>query len=288
MSAGVRIASFFAVLALVFAAAVGIGGAVGPTNRSEHGEDANHEGDSSMTMRPAGHTAAAPQGLSIASEGFRLVAQTSGFTAGRTKRLRFRIVDRDGATVRDFDVEHAKRLHLIVVRRDLTRYAHVHPAQQADGSWTVPLRFADPGAYRVFADFTARGADRVTLGTDVIVPGSSQAAPLPAPAQRVVVDGYDVAIANERRARDEQRLAFTVSRDGRPVVVEPYLGADGHLVTLRAGDLAYLHAHSVERSGGAGPITFVVDYPSAGRYRLFLQFRHETKVHTAEFTQELK
>ena len=46
-----------------------------------------------------------------------------------------RIVDARGATVRDFDVEHTKRLHLIVVRRDLTGFQHVHPSRAADGTW---------------------------------------------------------------------------------------------------------------------------------------------------------
>ena len=41
-------------------------------------------------------------------------------------------------TVRDFDVEHEKRMHLIVARRDLTGFQHLHPEQAADGTWTTP------------------------------------------------------------------------------------------------------------------------------------------------------
>jgi hypothetical protein len=32
----------------------------------------------------------------------------------------------------------------------------------------------------------------------------------------------------------------------------------------------------------------MTEYPSAGRYRLFLQFQHNNKIHTAAFTQEVK
>ena len=293
MSAGARIAGFVATLAVVFGAAVGIGNAVGPTNRSESAErkaaGKGHGGASAMAMKPGEHAgSAAPQGLSVADDRFRLVARTGGFVPGRPKAFEFRIVNSDGAVVRDFDVEHTKRLHLIVVRRDLTHYVHVHPVQQADGSWSVPLTFADPGTYRVFADFTAHGADRVTLGTDLIVPGASRPEALPPVAQRFSVDGYDVAISGRGRVGVEGELEFDVSRDGRPVKVEPYLGADGHLVVLREGDLAYLHAHPLEQAGNGGPIKFMVEYPSAGRYRLFLQFQHAGTVHTAEFTQEVK
>jgi hypothetical protein len=274
MSTGARIAGFAAALALVFGVALAIGSAVGPTHRSEQSHGA--------TM--GGHGASAvPQGLAVAGGGFRLVAQTAGFAPGVRRTFAFRIVGDEGATVRDFDVEHAKRLHLVVVRRDLTHYVHVHPVQRADGSWSVPLTLADPGTYRVFADFTAHGADRVTLGTDLSVPGASRAEPLPAPSEHARVDGYDVTLGGEDGA-----LAFTVSRGGRPVAVEPYLGADGHLVTLREGDLAYLHAHPVEAAGSGGPIRFMVEYPSAGRYRLFLQFRQAGVVHTAAFTQEVR
>lgn len=282
MSVAARIAGFVAGLALVFGVAVAIGSAVGPTNRAakqEAKKDAHGmaEGESAL-----------PQGLAVANDRYRLEADTAGFTPGQERMFRFRIADADGATVRDFDVEHTKKLHLIVVRRDLTRYVHVHPVQQADGSWTVPLRFRDPGTYRVFADFTAAGAERTTLGTDITVPGAAQAEPLPAPVARTTTDGYDVAIASEEGEGEERELAFTVTRDGKPVQVEPYLGADGHLVVLRQGDLAYLHAHNEEDEAKGGPIKFMVEYPSAGSYRLFLQFQHEGRVHTAAFTQEVE
>jgi hypothetical protein len=77
-----------------------------------------------------------------------------------------------------------------------------------------------------------------------------------------------------------------VTRDGRPVRTEPYLGAGGHLVALRDGDLAFLHVHPEEREGG-GPIRFRSTFPTAGRYRLFLQYRVDGKVETVAFTQEV-
>jgi hypothetical protein len=73
-----------------------------------------------------------------------------------------------------------------------------------------------------------------------------------------------------------------VTRDGRPVAVEPYLGAKGHLVALRQGDLAFLHVHPDESS-----LRFMAEFPTAGRYRLFLQFKTQGRVHTAAFTQEV-
>ena len=84
------------------------------------------------------------------------------------------------------------------------------------------------------------------------------------------------------RAGREVGLDFSVTRDGRAVETEPYLGARGHLVALREGDLAFLHVHPDEDA-----LAFMAEFPSAGRYRLYLQFKHEGRVHTAAFTQEV-
>ena len=150
-----------------------------------------------------------------------------------------------------------------------------------------PRALATQGAYRVFADFRPTGGHGDDARLRVLVGGAFAPRALPAPASTARVDGYDVALrANEPRRR-EATLTYTVSRDGRPVAVQPYLGASGHLVALRAGDLAYLHVHPLEGGAAAGRIAFAATYPSAGRYRLFLQFRHEGRVHTAALTQEV-
>jgi hypothetical protein len=282
-----RLAGFGAALAAIFGVALAVGGVAGVTpDRAVR----SASGDQGMGgMADAGHgEAEAPRGLGVADGRLRLVAGTTTYPLGRTRAFTFRIVDGRGATVRDFDVEHTKRLHLIAVRRDLTGYQHVHPVQAADGSWSVPLRFAAPGVYRVYADFTAHGAEKTTLATDVFVAGDFQPLALPAAATRARVDGYDVVQHGAPQAGREGDLDFTVSKGGRPVAVQPYLGADGHLVALREGDLAYLHVHPQETPGSGGPIRFMTEYPSAGRYRLFLQFKDGGRVHTAAFTQEVR
>jgi hypothetical protein len=76
-------------------------------------------------------------------------------------------------------------------------------------------------------------------------------------------------------------LRFTITTDGAPVRTEPYLGAGGHLVALRDGDLAFLHVHPAQDHS----VEFDATFPTEGRYRLFLQFKHAGRVHTVAFTQ---
>ena len=279
MNSLVRVALFGGLLVLVFAGATLAGAAVDPDVDREAADA--HSGDG----EPDAHaTAGRPEvkGLAQAEDGLRLVIEDPRRVA-QSGRLVFKIVDEDGATVRDFDVEHDRRMHLIVVRRDLSGFQHLHPEQTADGAWEVPLRLAEAGSYRLFADFSTDGRAH-TLGIDLNVDGPFEARPLPpATTTAVTESGYEVRLAD---GGDEVR--FTVFKDGARVRdIEPYLGARGHLVALRQGDLAFLHVHPESQAAVGADIRFAVEYPSEGAYRLFLQFKVDGRVHTAAFTREV-
>jgi hypothetical protein len=281
MSVTARLTGFAVGLAVVGGAAAAVGAAIGPAPQRD--QDA---GAPSMGGEHGAMAADPVRGLSVAEDGLRLVVDRRTLPAGDTAPLTFRIVDDHGATVRDFDVEHTKRMHVIVARRDLTGFQHLHPVQRPDGSWSTPVRIADPGAYRMFADFS-HDETPVTLGADLAVDGAATEHPLPAPAPVATSDGGDqvqLQAAGVHPGR-EATLRFTITRDGRPVELQPYLGAGGHLVALREGDLAFLHVHPVETTGDR--IAFAATFPTAGRYRLFLQYRVDDQVRTVAFTQEV-
>jgi len=273
MTAGVRVVAFAALLAAIFALAALAGRAIDPA--ADAGEPA-HNATSGAAPQAAHHEAPA-----AADDGLRFVADSTTLTAGAAGTLTFRIVDAHGATLRAFETEQGRRMHLIVVRRDLRRFQHLHPTQDARGAWTARITLPAAGVYHAFADFQTVGA-RQTVGADLFAAGRFEPQALPAPSTSARVDGYDVTLT-ERDAAGE--LRFAVSRDGRPVGdLQPYLGARGHLVMLRAGDLAYEHVHPL-----AGPpaLAFATGRTASGTYRLFLQFRHGDTVHTAAFTHEV-
>jgi hypothetical protein len=175
-------------------------------------------------------------GLAVSQDGLTLELARTSLERGTRSPFSFRITGEDGRAVRDFDVVHDKRMHFIVVRRDLTGFQHLHPTQGRDGAWRVALRLIDPGTYRVFADFSTNGVKH-TLGADVTVDGTALARRLPSPAPSAAMDGYRVARDHgATHAGRESELRFSVTRDGKPVTVDPYLGARAHLVALREGD----------------------------------------------------
>jgi hypothetical protein len=279
-----KLGGFAVVLALVFGAAAFAGSSVDV----HPGQPAEPDGTRAMSGMTAGaaHGGDAPpqpvRGLAVADNGLTLELARTAAPANRRFDLAFRIADRRGRTVRRFDVEHTKRIHLIVVRRDMTGFQHLHPTQETDGTWSVPVTLRDAGSYRVLADFSVGGKAH-TLADDVAVDGSVRSKALPRPARSVTVDGLQVRLTGgATKAGAETEMAFEVTRNGRPVAVEDYLGAKGHLVALRQGDLAFLHVHPDENR-----LKFMATFPTAGRYRLFLQFQTEGRVHTAAFTREV-
>lgn len=291
MNVGARLAGFAVLLALVFGAAALAGRTIGP-ERGDGVAAAKPAGAHGMDGMPAaegagghGDGAMAQQsvrGLAVSDAGLTLELARRTAEPGKRFNLAFRVVDRRGQTVRDFDVMHTKRLHFMVVRRDMTGFQHLHPTQAEDGSWSIALTLRDAGSYRVFADFSVDGKPH-TLADDLSVDGAVRSQALPAPTRSAAVDGLQVRLTEgASKAGSESRLSFDVTRDGVPVTLEPYLGAKGHLVALRRGDLAFLHVHPDENR-----LSFMAEFPSAGRYRLFMQFLTAGRVHTAAFTQEV-
>lgn len=284
MNAPVRLLAFAALLTGVFAAAAFAGSRTDVHPGKTTATKLKQRGMSAMAANGE-HTEMAVQavrGLAVSDNGLTLKLSRTTARPGKPFTLAFRIVDRRGETVRDFDVEHTKRMHFIVVRRDMTGFQHLHPTDSADGTWSVPVTLHDAGSYRVFADFSTGGKPH-TLADDVTVDGTVHSQVLPAPVKSVEVDGLHVALTEgASRAGAESQLSFTVTRGSKPVALQPYLGPQGHLVALREGDLAFLHVHP-----DADRLRFMAQFPSAGRYRLFLQFQTEGRIHTAAFTQEV-
>jgi len=291
MKTAVAIAGYALGLLAVFGAAFGAGAVLAPGGLAEnpgaasadHGPMAAGGGESTGTV---------PGGLTISQDGYTLALADRTLPTGAQVRLRFTVTGPDGLPVTEYRTEHDKELHVIAVRRDLTDFQHLHPVRDAAGTWSVPLDLPSAGEYRIFADFTPVGHDGgLVLGADLSVPGdyAPESLPMAAPTAELP-DGYVVALQGALLPGESSQLALTVTKDGVPVTdLDRYLAAYGHLVALRAGDLAYLHVHPAGEPGdgttSAGPsITFYADVPTAGDYRLYLDFQHRGLVRSAAFT----
>ncbi len=310
MNTPVKIGGFAVALAAVFALALGAGNALGPVvaedPSAQDGHPSGHsaaQGEAAASGGHSGHGEAhhgegpdpawvddLPGGVMISQHGYTLALDDFTLASGDDVPVTFQVRGPNREPITDFQQTHNKDLHFIAVRRDMTGFQHVHPSRTDGGNWRTALDLA-PGMWRLFADFRPvdHGQD-VTLGADAFVPGDFDPRPLPDPSRTARVGDYTVTLDGALVADESSRLTLSVSRDGQPVTdLQPYLAAYGHLVALRSDDLAYLHVHPDGAPGDgtteAGPqITFYATAPSAAAYRLFLDFKHQGRVRTAEFT----
>ncbi|MFB8348125.1 hypothetical protein [Streptomyces niveus] len=301
MNTGLRITAFAAAIVATFGTAYGVGASIDPVVAEKppaaHDEHAEAGGEEAGEKAEGGHDGAsgAAGGLQISEGGYTLALDTPRVAAGKPATLRFSVKDDSGRSLTSYTREHGKELHFIVASRDLTVYRHLHPTRAADGTWSVAAKLPAAGGYRAFADFkpAGKGATGITLGADLAVSGRSEPAALPPVRATAEVDGYQVTLDGALTPGKARELTLSVSRDGKPVTdLQPYLGAYGHLVALRAGDLAYLHVHpNGEPDDGVtepGPeVSFTATAPSPGEYRLFLDFQHKGEVRTAAFTVDV-
>ncbi|KZE84449.1 hypothetical protein AV654_00655 [Paenibacillus elgii] len=203
--------------------------------------------------------------------------------------LTIQITDKNNKPVDNFDITHEKKLHLIVVSKDLSFFNHIHPDYKGGGRFDITTEFPGGGDYKLIADFVPTGQGAVTQTQWISVQGDAPAAAAIEPESTLVktVDGKEVTLAIDHlMAGMDANLTFTI-RDAaskQPVTnLQPYLGAVGHVVILSADAEQYLHVHPMEEKASGPDAKFMTKFPKSGVYKLWGQFQHEGKVFTVPF-----
>ena len=224
---------------------------------------------------------------------------------GRRARFRLTVSDPDTkAPVRDFAVVHDRKFHLFVVSQDLEDFAHIHPEQESDGSWTIDHTLARPGYYRIYADMLPIGGTPQVLAR-TLATAKHDGDLTPAVPELKADTGFvktagattvqlTVLPTSGIVAGRTVKLQYELKEGDRPVTdLEPYLGAWGHTLVLSEDALEYVHAHPLEYLPadatdikGGPTVTFDATFPRPGRYRLWTQFKRRGVVSTTSFTVE--
>ncbi len=209
--------------------------------------------------------------------------------------LRIRIKDQDRVTLKAYERNHEKLMHLIVVDRQLTHFDHLHPEPQEQGSFTTSVTFPAVGAYKLFADFVPKGRLNATV-SDWITVGENAEDEEPVmlvPDDREVKTAGSLAVSlalSSHRAGEDAQLTFTIQdADTRKGItdLEPYLGAIGHVVILSSDAEQYLHVHPAENAGTGPAAVFWGNFPQAGSYKLWGQFKHRGELYTIPYVVEI-
>src|SRR5262249_53771555 len=98
---------------------------------------------------------------------------------GHSATLVFRVFNAEtGEQAKNFELVHEKTMHVFLVSENLEFFSHVHPVQQSDGSFRLPIQLPMGGMYRLLADFYPSGSvPQLTVKT-LYAAGQSHAAKL--------------------------------------------------------------------------------------------------------------
>jgi hypothetical protein len=201
------------------------------------------------------------------------------------------------------DVQHDKKMHLIVVSKDLSFFDHIHPEYQADGAYHIGVlpkgkdytksqfanetKFEQGGEYVLFADYVPTGASHQLQRIELNVAGSPYTPKkFTEPKTVSKVDGYEVSLIPEGGkffSKGTTHIAGIISKGGKEIPadqLENYLAAKAHVVVISEDAKDYLHVHPEVEDGR---LDLHAEFGKPGLYRGWLQFQTEGKVHTADF-----
>ena len=195
-------------------------------------------------------------------------------------------------------------MHVIVIRKDLTDFQHVHPTlDQQTGIWTLEnLNLPNNGPYRIFTDFTPSDATEdsngnkspITIYEDVLVGDQSkyQAQKIGDTIDSKTFGDYEVLLqtkpmvvsANVQTTLEYLFLDTKLTGDQAITDLEPYLGAVGHAIVL-SQDLDFIHVHAMDdpKLNKRGIVDFMFTPPKQGKYKVFAQFKRRGQVFTTDF-----
>ncbi|WP_235547614.1 MULTISPECIES: heavy metal translocating P-type ATPase [unclassified Nocardioides] len=179
---------------------------------------------------------------------------------------------------------HQVWMHLIVTRSDLGTFAHLHPEPTGQpGVFETEMTFPTAGTYALHAEVREQGQLADVLDEhDVTVAGSAPAA-VAVPTGDVrsaTVDGVRITLDGDARVGDTSDLTLHGPDD-----LQPYLGAAGHVVVMRADGEDFQHRHAETYDDRGRPVqalpgtTFGPDldlhvrFDVPGAYRLWAQLR---------------
>lgn len=242
-----------------------------------------------------------------------LLSDTKKLKSGELTHITYKIKNDKDETLKHFEVSHEKVMHLIVVRKDLQYFQHVHPTYDVEKSeFMGDVNFPTDGQYVLYADFTpAKFADNsklqpFTASIDVAIGNQSKYKPVTQKMSsgKKTINDYEVVyeVPSDLRAKKEVSYGLVISKKGEPVSnLEQYLGAMGHSIVINTKTMQYIHTHAGEMSEDhgsghsdhneetSGPnISFRTTFPEVGIYKIFTEFKHDEKVMMAEYVVEVK
>jgi hypothetical protein len=207
--------------------------------------------------------------------------------------ITIQIQDKEGKPIDKFDINHEKKMHLIVVSKDLSYFNHIHPEYKGKGEFVVTTQFPDSGDYKLFADYVPTGSSATSQSKWVTVDGTTPELAKITPETNFVktVNDIDVTLTFDHlMAGMDLNLKFNMvdAKTKKPVTdLQPYLGAVGHVVIISADAEQYIHVHPTDEKAKGPDAQFMTQFPKSGVYKIWGQFQRNGETFIVPFVVEV-
>ncbi len=277
------------IISIIAILIVAIGGGVYYTTSknnvaSDGHTDHSHDEATSMgtDMEETHNMDAMKSGAELA--GTRIIVKNSTFKSGE-QVLSFVVYGKDGHEWGDKDlkVTHEKKMHFIMASADFSSYQHIHP-EFKDGSWQATILLNNNTAYQAYVDIDSTEVGAEVLRLPIAVGAPKAVSKVSQKETSVTKDGVEVKLNAENGfvTGKDNLITFTLSKGGKNIVPENYLGAKGHVIALSEDPNSFIHGHPNEH--GDNDTHFAFNFAKAGTYTLFAQFQVAGAVNTYPFT----
>lgn len=185
------------------------------------------------------------------------------------------------------EIQHEKKIHLIIVSEDLSSFRHLHPAELPDGSYTLTDTFQHGGNYILYADYKPNATDKQVTMQTIKVSGKEKV-PAVYEQRRLQskANGYTVELkpADTSITSNKEVMMTAEIHDASGLItpdkLENYLGEKAHMVIIGVSNKKYLHVHPMLMGN---ELMLHTTFPEAGIYRAWLEFKKDGKVNVADF-----
>jgi hypothetical protein len=177
-------------------------------------------------------------------------------------------------TVKNFDTVHEKKLHFIVVSRDLKYFAHLHPEPKDNGTFKLNETLP-PGDLRLFADFAPQGK-----GGQVLMLPRKQGGSTPEVKDTL---NLPAQLKDDLLAGKTTKLTL----ENGPVLkdLQPYLGAMAHLIMIHEDGETFVHSHPID---DPTQLVFLARPPKPGKYKGWVELQMKGEVLRKSFWLEAR
>jgi len=223
-------------------------------------------------------------------------------------QLRVAIQDQENKNVTRFKGTSITPVHVISIKKDGSNFQHLLAAiNRSTGMVEVSeLQFDQPGAYRIFAEFSPENGTKDDFGNDKIYApyqdievGSAADASVALKAEKLndTANGINVNLSvmegdgvGNDLVGTSLNLSVRYKTGETPFTqLEPYLGKLGHMVVLDS-NLNYLQADVVtdEMLPQSGLVVYQATFPKAGQYQLYVMSKAQNTFNTNSFVMDVK